>query len=200
MKIPKKTEMLSPFKYIDPVFAFAIFMAVMLILLAVLPKAKEEKKEILPIAGNVFVTINWPAGLPQDIDLWVEGPDGTPVGYSNQRSFVFSYLRDDRGTDFYSPLNYELAVSQGIAPGQYIINLHFYAYHGGGDNVPIEADVVIKRPGRSDLRIFHDTVTLVKEGDEITVVQFQLDEEGNLIGGTLSREFIPVRNKPRFIE
>jgi hypothetical protein len=199
MKIPNTNDKNSPFLWVDIAFNIIAVLVVVLLLLSMTANKKEEKSAA-DIAGNLFITIRWPPLAPQDIDLWVQGPDGAPVGYSSSRSQTFSYLRDDLGAGTYKDMNYELAVGQNLVKGRYAVNLHFYSYHGGEGNVPVEVNAVLKSADGYLSEIFKDTVTLGKAGDEITAVQFQLDEAGWLIQGTVNNRFVPIRNKEKLFE
>lgn len=201
MKIPKPGIPDSSTPLGDVVFNLVVFLIFIIFLFAVLPKEKKkEESQNIQIGGNIFVSVRWPDGEPQDIDLWVQGPDGAPVGYSNRVSHTWSYLRDDLGADAFSPENYELAVTQGVPRGKYIINLHFFSSHGGRLNVPVKAEVVLKKtPDAEKEIIFKGEVIIKNVGDEITIVQFVIDETRSLIKESVSNKFEPVRNKPRFI-
>ena len=201
MKTPEREKPDSALQLGDVVFNFVAFLVLIVLLFTILPKEKKkEESQNIQISGNIFVSVRWPDGQPQDIDLWVQGPDGMAVGYSNRVSATWSYLRDDLGADTFSPENYELAVTQGIPPGKYVINLHFFSSHGGPLNVPVKAEVVLKKtPDAEKEIIFKGEVTIKIVGDEITIVQFQMDETRSVIKETISNQFEPVRNKPRFI-
>jgi len=201
MKIPKSENTDPTLQLGDVVFNLVAFLFLIVLILVILPKEKKrEESQNIQIGGNIFVSVRWPDGEPQDIDLWVQGPDGTPVGYSNKVSSTWSYLRDDLGADVFSKENYELAVTQGVPTGKYIINLHFFSSHGGRFNVPVKAEIVLKKtPDAEKEFIFKGEITIKNVGDEITVVQFHIDETRNLIKESVSNKFDPVRNKPRFI-
>ncbi|MBI2626212.1 MAG: hypothetical protein HYW69_01295 [Candidatus Nealsonbacteria bacterium] len=190
----------SPFRFVDPVLCVAMFFIVILIIFLLLPTSKEDpKKSEVEVLGSLTITAEWPPSYPQDIDLWVEGPDRDPVGYSRAGSSIFSYLRDDLGKITYDDLNYELALAQSIKEGEYIVNLHFYAYHGGRENVPVQVTVILYSPGNVSL-IFKGEVVLGKAGDELTVVRFRLDENNDLVPGSINSDFTPVRNKKTFTQ
>lgn len=201
MKIPNAENHDSSTPLGDVVFNLVVILIFLILFLLILPKEKKkDESQNVQIGGNIAVSVRWPDGQPQDIDLWVQGPDGIPVGYSNRTSRTWSYLRDDLGTDVFSPENYELAVTQGVPMGKYVINLHFFSNHGGPLNVPVQAEVILKATQVADKEIiFKGEVIIKNTGDEITVVQFQIDENRSLIKNSVSDKFEPVRNKPRFI-
>lgn len=129
--------------------------------------------------GNMIVSIAWPDGGFEDIDLWVSAP-GEPVavGYSNRAGQVFNLLRDDLGAAGDTmPLNYENAYSRGLPAGQYTVNLHYYR-----GTKPIDVDVEIRygAVGAVTKLYFRETVTLNAQGQERTVISFTLDENGQV--------------------
>ena len=151
------------------------FVAVVVILIShINPKAQASTKDAEP-PGNVIVEARWADGLPVDADLWVQGPDGNAVGYSRKSGPLFNLLRDDLGSaGDIGPLNYETTYSRGIVAGEYTVNVH--AYRG---KYPVEVFVVasVKRsPNESAQPLVKATVTLRREGEELTAFRFRLTE------------------------
>ena len=140
-----------------------------------------------PTPGNVVVELRWPDAVDADVDLWVQGPGDGPVGYSNKGGRIFNLLRDDLGfANDPGTLNYEVAYSRGRPGGEYVVNLHLYT--NKSRNYPVEAEVVIgmkKQVGSGLKRIAYKKVKLLEMGQEVTVLRFKLDEDGELILGSL---------------
>src|SRR3989338_3002863 len=108
MKIPNSENHDSSAPLGDVVFNLVVILVFLIFFLSVLPKEKKkDESQNIQIGGNIAVSVRWPDGQPQDIDLWVQGPDGAAVGYSNRVSSTWSYLRDDLSADTFSPENYE---------------------------------------------------------------------------------------------
>ena len=137
--------------------------------------------------GNVIVELRWPDNIDADVDLWVEAPGDTPVGYSNKGGGIFNLLRDDLGnSNDATKLNYEIAFSRGIPAGEYTVNLHLY--RSKHRYLPIPAVVVIGIKADRDaalLPITSSSVKLVRVGQEITVARFSIDEHGMLVPGSI---------------
>ena len=175
--------------------ALAGFVAVVILLLPHLNPtgAAETASEEPP--GNVVVEARWPDGLATDVDLWVQAPGDVPVGYSNKGGAVFNLLRDDLGVRAdATPLNYEVSYARGIVAGEYTVNLHLYRDTSGVR--PITATVVVSvktSPRRSAEQILLSDVDLVREGQEITVFRFRLDEAGALVPGSVHGLPKPLR-------
>lgn len=146
-----------------------------------------EPTEDVNAPGNVVVELRWPDNVDADVDLWVEAPGDGAVGYSNKGGRVFNLLRDDLGhVNDPGRLNYEVAYSRGRPAGEYTVNLHLYTNRQRV--YPVEAEVYIgikKLPTASISRISYKKVKLLEVGQELTVLRFKLDDDGDLIFGSL---------------
>lgn len=181
----------------DVIFlALAGFVAVVLLLLPHLnPPATAN--EGTPAPGNVIVELNWPSQIDADVDLWVEAPGDVPVGYSNKGGTIFNLLRDDLGKQAdVTDINYEVSYSRGVPAGEYIVNVHLYRDMSG--QLPLPATVVVSVKASSDVaakRILSSKVTLTHQGQETTVFRFTLDDQGNLVPGSVYDLPKPLRSK-----
>lgn len=178
------------------------FVALVIIMLPHInpPLKKEEAKSIDP-PGNVIVEARWDDKVDADIDLWVQGPEDVPVGYSNLSGQLFSLLRDDIGKrNDASELNYENTYSRGIRPGEYIVNLHMYFNRA---NVwPIKAKVLVslvktRGTSRYTEQVLVSDVKLTRLGEEKTVFRFKLDKDGNLVKSSVNATEKLLRSEPQ---
>ena len=160
-------------------------MIVMLLLPHINPRAANKLETRSP--GNVIVELRWPDAIDADVDLWVEGPGDSPVGYSNKDGRVFNLLRDDLGRDSdLTDLNYEFSYSRGVPAGDYTVNVHLYRNTGSYYPLPVTVAVSVKSTdSSSSRRVLSTKLDLLREGQETTVFRFQLDEEGDLIAGSV---------------
>ncbi|MBX6322813.1 MAG: hypothetical protein IRY94_13370 [Rhodospirillaceae bacterium] len=167
----------------------------MLMMVVVNPPAKSSETDGVTAPGNVIVEAQWADRLDADVDLWVEGPGDRPVGYSNKSGALFDLLRDDLGkardaTD----LNYEVAYSRGVSPGEYVVNLHMYRGIGVSYPLPVKVVASIKTDPQSSLQpLVTATVELRREGDEETAFRFRLDGQGRLVPGSVNHLFKELR-------
>ena len=141
--------------------------------------------------GQMIISAVWPEG-PVDVDLWVRAPgEKKPVGYSNRGGSVMNLLRDDLGTSADSlPMNYENSYSRGLPAGEYVVNVHLYK---GAAPVPVVVEVRFGPPGAAPFLLVDETVTLAREGQELTVVRFRIDAAGKVVPGSVNRVFEPLR-------
>lgn len=164
------------------------FVAIVVLLLPHLnPKVQAEERSIEP-PGNLMVEIRWPDALDVDVDLWVQAPGDSPVGYSNKGAFYFNLLRDDLGhradpTD----VNYEVAFTRGVPEGEYVANLHLYRNNDNVYPVPVTVVASLRRDDRFIVeRLVETHVNLTREGQEITAFRFHLDGAGKLVAGSVN--------------
>ncbi len=160
-------------------------MIVMLLLPHINPRAANNEETHSP--GNVIIELRWPDHIDADVDLWVEGPGDSPVGYSNKDGTVFNLLRDDLGRDSdLTNLNYEFSYSRGVPVGEYTVNVHLYRNSGHYYPLPVTVAVGVKgTDDSSSHRVLNTKLDLLHEGQEITVFRFQLDADGDLIAGSV---------------
>ncbi len=172
--------------------------AVFLLVPHIHPRAELTKAAIDP-PGSAIIEVRWPDEMDADIDLWVRAPEEAPVGYSNKGGRTFNLLRDDRGHyDDPTELNYEVSFSRGLPAGEYVVNLHFYGLALGlGSKVEqVPATVVVSTRSSSTgavSRQFTENVTLERVGEEVTALRFQIDDNGEIVKGSLNHLPKPLR-------
>jgi hypothetical protein len=159
-------------------------------------EAKEAEAAGASAAGNVTVELGWPDGLDADVDLWVQAPGDLPVGYSNKGAAVFNLLRDDLGHQVdLSGRNYEISYARGIVPGEYTVNAHLYRNRSREAQIPLTAVVSVQDgPEGTAHQILMSKADLKRDGQEITVFRFRLDERGGLQAGSVHSAFKPLRS------
>ena len=97
--------------------------------------------EIKEPVGSVIFELFWSEKIDADLDLWVQGPNDSAVGYAQPSGQVFNLLRDDRGlTADHTPLNYEISFTRGILTGEYQANVHLFKH--SKSKTPIEATII----------------------------------------------------------
>jgi hypothetical protein len=171
------------------------FVAIVILLLPHLNPPGAKTADNMTPPGNVIVEIRWPDELDADVDLWVQAPRDVPVGYSNKGGAVFNLLRDDLGNRVdVTGLNYETSYSRGIEPGEYTVNVHLYRNPSGVFPVPVTVVTSVKRNAKDTARqLLASDVLLVSEGEEVTVYRFNLNEDGDLVAGSVHSLYRALR-------
>jgi hypothetical protein len=176
--------------------ALAGFVALVILMLPYLNPKQTKSAENTEPPGNVIIEARWPDDLDSDVDLWVQAPGDVPVGYSNKGGVIFNLLRDDLGhrADA-TQMNYEVTYSRGIPPGEYTVNLHLYRNVARVSPIPVTIVASVKRSVQESARQLLAThIDLTREGQELTVFRFNLDEKGNLVPGSVTSLQRPLRN------
>ena len=161
-------------------FVFMFFVAYMLI-------NPQEKTGVVDLKAEMIITLTWPDGHPDDIDLYVEDPAGNVAWYHSKEAGLVHLDRDDRGLyrdtivvngeHVSNPLNQETVTVRGILPGEYVVNIYHYAATST-DPVPVSIKVEKVNP---QLRVvYYGTLELDHRGHEETAVRFTLDQEANV--------------------
>jgi hypothetical protein len=137
--------------------------------------------------AEVLITVTWPDRHPDDIDLYVEDPNGGVVWYHVKEAGLMHLDRDDRGNyrdtitvdgkKINNPLNQETVTIRGVIPGEFVINIHHYLANGT-DDVPVEIKVEKLNPEVT--LVFYTTLQLDHKGQELTAVRFTMDEDGQI--------------------
>ena len=163
----------------DVLFLMVLSLVVVIFLLTLLINPIKKRNEV-PIRTEILIEATWPSDTAYDVDLWGMGPDGTPVGWGIFTAGPSLNLeRDDRGKiNDLSIINYEVMTVRSLDPGDYTINLHLYSEF----NEPLPVPVNVRVTGKGDMgEIYSGEVLLSRRKEELTVVRFSLDEDGDLI-------------------
>lgn len=188
VRLGARSKFQQPF---DPVTAILFKMIQALtffFVLAVLFMNPEAKKGIIDPKAEYIITTTWEDENPDDVDLWVEDPKGNVIWFRNREAGLVHLDRDDRGMlndtleaagqTVSNPLNQEVVTIRGVVPGEYVVNLHYYATETGR---PVKAAVRLDKVNPTLKVIDYTKLTLDKKGDEQTAMRFTLDADGNVI-------------------
>tara|TARA_B100000700_G_C14952518_1_gene812330 strand:- start:724 stop:1329 length:606 start_codon:yes stop_codon:yes gene_type:complete len=167
--------------------ALSGFISIVILLLPWL-NFKTKDTVIKEPVGSVIFELFWSEKIDADLDLWVQGPNDSPVGYAQPSGLTFNLLRDDRGlTADHTPLNYEISFTRGILTGEYQANVHLFKHDKS--KKPIEATIVasLVTPDRGYRKeILGKKVLLNFEGKEKTVLRFKLDNNFKIVKGSVN--------------
>ena len=158
-----------------------------LFLVAILFMNPEAKSGIIDPKAEYIITVTWEDNSPDDIDTWIEDPDGNVIWFRNPQAGLLHLDRDDRGmvNDFITvngeeivnPLNQEVVTIRGVVKGEYVVNIHYYATE---TSRPVDVTVRLDKVNPKLEVIYYDTVTIEQKGDERTVLRFKIGREGKI--------------------
>ena len=162
------------------VVAFLFFIA----LLAMNPETKQGK---IDTKAEMLVTVSWPDNHPDDIDTYVEDPQGNIVWYHVMEAGLMSLDRDDRGDykktivvngkTIRNPIREEIVQMRGLIPGEYVVNIHHYL---ATTPDPVPVSVTVEKINPKVEVVFYDRLFLDHTGDEKTVVRFTIGQDGKI--------------------
>ena len=142
----------------------------------------------IPAKAEFIVTVTWPDNNPNDIDSWVQGPDGNVLWFRQRDAGLLHLDRDDRGAknntvivngrEITSPIRQEIVTLRGLVPGEFVVNAHYYESR---DKLPVDVSVAVVKVNPQAEIIYTGTVQIPVKGDERTLVRFTLDETGRVL-------------------
>lgn len=189
MGLSVRSRYQQPFDPMQAVLFKMIQALTFFFILAVLFMNPVAKKGIIDTKAEYLVTVTWPDSVPDDVDVWVEDPTGALVWFRNRDAGLVHLDRDDRGMlndvinvngrEMVNPLNQEVVTIRGVVPGEFIVNVHYFATETGK---PVKVTVRVDRVNPTLEVAYYDTLTLEQKGDEKTALRFRINEDGS-IGG-----------------
>jgi hypothetical protein len=160
-----------------------------LFLVAIMFMNPEAKSGMIDPKAEYIITITWEDFNPDDIDTWVEDPDGHIIWFRNPEAGLLHLDRDDRGLlndtitingeEVQNPLNQEVVTIRGIVKGEYVVNLHYYASE---TQKPVKVNVRLVKVNPTLEIIYYGTVSLDKAGEEKTAFRFIIGRDGQISG------------------
>lgn len=164
------------------IFTFLFMLIVML-----KPITETKKKSEVEPKAEFLITLEWEKNSDGDVDLWAQGPGNDIVFFRSRESGNMHLDRDDLGTSTDTimidgetqiiNLNRETITIRGIAPGWYIINIHYYR-SSGEKSLQTTVNVIKINPYQS---VQISEILLIDQGEEHTIIRFKLDKEGKII-------------------
>lgn len=186
--------------FTDLLFNALLGFVVMFVLAFLLINPIAKSGAIDPKA-EFLITLTWPDGRREDVDLYVEDPAGNLVWFRAREAGLMHLDRDDLGRsndvivvdgqEVLNPLNQEVVSVRGILPGEYVVNVHLYRAIGS-QGVPATVKVEKLNP-RVEV-VFYGAVELLRQGDEQTAVRFSVAPDGRAHDvNRLPKALVPVR-------
>ncbi len=168
-----------------------------LVLIFLNPPAKTG---IIDPKAEFIITTTWEDNSPDDIDTWVEGPDGQVLWFNSPSLGLMHLDRDDRGMtgdqilvggkEITNPLNQEVVTIRGYIEGEYVVNLHYYATK---THQPVTASVNVSKVNPKLEVVYYGDVKLARPGEEKTAVRFSVSKQGKVFNvNTLPKSIVTL--------
>lgn len=153
----------------------------------------------IDIEAEYVITITWEDNSPDDIDAWVEDPQGNVTFYKKRESGLVHLDRDDRGMlndkitvngkEIENPLNQEVLAIRGFMPGEYTVNLHYYESES---NEPVDVAVKVSKVNPVYTVAYYGTTTMNEKDEEQTAVRFTILADGSIDNiNQLPKQLVP---------
>jgi hypothetical protein len=179
----------------------ALLSFVVMFALAVLLINPVAKSGAVDAKAEFLITLTWPEGRREDVDLYVEDPAGELVWFRSREAGLMHLDRDDLGDRndtiqvsgrvIANPLNQETVSIRGILPGEYVVNLHLYRTV---DDAPVPATVKIEKLNPKVELVFFGPLVLGAQGDELTAARFSVGADGRVADvNQLAKKLVPLR-------
>ena len=138
--------------------------------------------------GEFVIVMTWPKEMDNDVDIYVEDPEGNLVAFMRREEGLMHLDRDDLGrrndvvqTEFgeieYDE-NREIVTLRGIMPGEYVINVHMYMKREESLLTPVTVQLDKINPYST---VMIKRVTLGVSGEEKTAFRFTLNNDGDVV-------------------
>lgn len=184
--------------FTDLLFNALLAFAIMFILAYLLINPIAKTGAVDPKA-EFLITLSWPDHRREDVDLYVQDPDGNLVWYREREAGLMHLDRDDLGMrndvivvdgrEVVNPLNQEVVAIRGILPGEYVVNVHLFRAAGEA-SVPVSVKVEKVNPALEV--VDYSTFELTFQGEERTATRFTVRPDGSVTGvNRLPRRIVP---------
>lgn len=187
IRLRRKSKFRQPFDILTAILFKIIQALTFLFVLAAIFMNPVAKTGIINPKAEYMITVSWPDNDPNDIDTYVEDPQGNILDFTNKEVGLMHLDRDDRGNlndtivvegkTIRNPLNQEVTTIRGIVPGEYVVNVHYYATE---NNKAVPVSVTVDKINPALEVVYYGTVTLEKKDDEKTVVRFTINSDGTV--------------------
>lgn len=147
----------------------------------------EQKKGKVDLDAEYVISVSWPDNNPDDIDTWVEDPQGNVTWFRDREAGLVHLDRDDRGMlydtllingkNVANPLNQEITTIRKLVPGEYTVNLHYFASQ---TQKPVAVKVKLAKVNPIYEVLYYADVLMNRKGEEKTAVRFTLASDGKL--------------------
>jgi hypothetical protein len=174
--------------------AFTLLMFLAIIFMNPIPKTG-----VINPKAEYIITVSWKDNSPDDIDTYVQSPTGELVWFRGTEAGFVHLDRDDRGLlndtitvdgkEIQNPLNQEVVTIRAVVPGEYVVNVHYYATT---TNKPIDVNVKVEKVNPQLEVIYYGTIPLEKKGIEKTATRFNITQDGAVnVSGNLYKRLVP---------
>ena len=138
--------------------------------------------------ADFLITVTWSDERDNDVDVYVQDPQGNLVAFMRREEGLMHLDRDDLGKrndivqtplgPIAHPENKEIVTLRGHMSGEYIVNVHMYTRNSKEPTTDVYVQLDKVNPVFKTVLL--KKVTLGDSGDEKTAFRFVLDKDGKV--------------------
>jgi len=162
-----------------------------------------KKNKTVDAKAEFIITVIWPSEMDDDVDTYVEDPEGNLIAFNRREQGLMHLDRDDTGVAFDTistsfgiveyKENREMVSIRGYVPGEYVVNVHMFTKREDAET-PVTIILEKINPYRV---VTGRNVVLVKVGEEKTAFRFTVNDEGKVINTSqLEKSLITTNPRP----
>ena len=190
--------------FLDMLFNYLLAFATLFLIALLLAQPNKAADAAVKLRAEFVLTLTWPDGALDDIDLWLMLPDGRRVNFRNKDATIATLDRDDLGAlnDIYTDadgkrqltrINREMITIRAIVPGRYVAAAHVYAARpqlqdGGDPNLIWRGEPALPYPATLEVMklnphaetFIRASAQLREQAQEAPLAAFEVDADGNV--------------------
>ena len=161
-----------------------------------------KKNKTVDAKAEFIITVIWPSEMDDDVDTYVEDPEGNLIAFNRREQGLMHLDRDDTGLSFDTistsfglveyKENREMVTIRGYVPGEYVVNVHMYTKR---EDAETPVTIILEKINPYKVVTGRNVVLKVK-GDEKTAFRFTVDDEGKVIQTNQLEKGLAKRNPP----
>jgi hypothetical protein len=153
--------------------------------------------------AQYIVSVTWPDNNLDDIDTWLESPDGKLVWFRDKDGSMAHLDRDDLGMQHdvvtlsdgsvvTNPRNQEIVTIRGFIAGEWVLNIHTYKKR---EEQPTPVKVSIDRVNPVFKTLFFREIVMETGWQEETVTRFEMLPSGEILSwDNLPKQLVKAEN------
>ena len=161
-----------------------------------------KKNKTVDAKAEFIITVIWPSDMDDDVDTYVEDPEGNLIAFNRREQGLMHLDRDDTGLSFDTistsfglveyKENREMVSIRGYIPGEYVVNVHMYTKR---EDKETPVTIILEKINPYKV-VTGRNVVLKLKGDEKTAFRFTVNDEGKVIQTNQLEKGLAKRNPP----
>jgi len=159
-----------------------------------------QKNKTVDAKAEFIITVIWPSEMDDDVDTYVEDPEGNLIAFNRREQGLMHLDRDDTGISFdtiatdFGLIEYkenrEMVTIRGYVPGEYVVNVHMYTKR---EDKETPVTIILEKINPYKV-VTGRNVVLKLKGDEKTAFRFTVNDEGKVIQTNQLEKGLAKRN------